>query len=189
VSRWKPDAYGRLQQAALELFIEQGFEQTTVEQIAARAGLTKRTFFRYFPDKREVLFGGGEELRQQFVDAVAAAPDDAAPLDAVARALDAAGASFAERRPFARQRQRAIAGSVELQERELVKLASIATAVGAALRERGVEEPLASLTAETAIAVFKVAFERWVAPEQPPGELTALIREALDELRAVAAAG
>jgi AcrR family transcriptional regulator len=188
VSRWKPDAFGRLRDAALDLFLEQGFEQTTVEQIAARAGLTKRTFFRYFADKREVLFAGGEDLNQAFADAVAAAPQEAAPLEAAAAALDAAGAIFEQRRPFARRRQQAIAGSVELQERELVKLASLSAAVADALRERGVEAPVAALAAETAIAVFKVAFERWVAPEQAPGELSAVIREALGELRAVAAA-
>src|SRR4051812_6525431 len=105
VSRWEPDAQGRLQAAALELFEERGFEQTTVEDIATRAGLTKRTFFRHFADKREVLFGGGEDFRAAFVDALAAAPVDASPMDAVASSLQAGGALLQDRRPFARRRQ------------------------------------------------------------------------------------
>src|SRR3954467_14884015 len=109
VSRWEPDAQGRLQAAALELFEERGFEQTTVEDIAARAGLTKRTFFRHFADKREVLFDGGDALRQVFVEGLEAATA-AEPLDAITASLQAAGAQFGEdRREFARRRQRVIA--------------------------------------------------------------------------------
>ncbi len=183
MSRWEPDARGRLQQAALELFGERGFERTTVEDIANRAGLTKRTFFRHFSDKREVLFDGAGEFRERFVTSLAGAPASAAPIDAVAMSLAAAGAAFEGRHEFARQRQRVIAANAELQERELVKLASIAAGLADTLRARGVDEPEASLTAEAAIAVFRIAFERWVAADDER-DLPELIRESLDALRA-----
>jgi AcrR family transcriptional regulator len=185
MARWEPNAYGRLQQAALELFGERGFEQTTVEDIARRAGLTKRTFFRHFSDKREVLFAGGGELEEACVGGVAAAPADATPLEAVGAGLEAGAAILQDRRPFARERQRVIAGNPELQERELVKLATIAAALAAALRERGVPEPEASLSAETGVAVFRVAFERWVTAPGDPA-LSDVIRDSLDALRALA---
>src|ERR1700688_723738 len=163
VGRWEPDAQGRLQQAALALYGERGFEQTTVAEIAKRAGLTERTFFRYFADKREVLFWGAGALQEFIVGTVASAPDSAAPIDAVAAALEAAGALFEERREGARQRQAVIAANAELQERELIKLASLASAVAAALRQRGVTDPAASLAAEAGIAVFRIAFDRWTS--------------------------
>ena len=134
MSRWEPNARGRLEQAALELYGERGFEQTTVAEIAARAGLTERTFFRHFADKREVLFGGAGALQELLVSTVASAPDSAAPIDAVAAALEAAGAVLQERRDYARQRQAIIAANAELQERELIKLASLAAAIADALR-------------------------------------------------------
>src|SRR3979490_381159 len=84
MTRWKPDAQGRLMSAAIELFDEQGYEATTVAEIAERAGLTERTFFRYFSDKREVLFSGSHELQRLWLEGVAAAPADATPLAVVA---------------------------------------------------------------------------------------------------------
>ena len=138
MGRWEPDARGRLEQAALELYGERGFDHTTVAEIAERAGLTERTFFRHFADKREVLFGGAGALQELLVSAVADAPDAAAPIDAVAAALEAAGALLQERRELARQRQAVIAANPELQERELIKLASLAAALADALRRRGV---------------------------------------------------
>jgi len=186
MGRWEPNARGRLEQAAMELYVERGFEQTTVAEIAERAGLTERTFFRHFADKREVLFAGAGMLQEFLVSAVAGAPESAAPIEAVAAALEAAGALLQERRDWSRQRQAVIAANTGLQERELIKLASLATALAGALRQRGVGEPAASLTAEAGIAIFKIAFERWVdGPSQP--ELPQLIREALGELRAVTA--
>jgi len=186
MGRWEPNARGRLEQAALELYRERGFEQATVAEIAQRAGLTERTFFRYFADKREVLFGGQSTLNELFVTGVAATPAEASPLDAVAAALDAAAGLLEQRRELARQRQAVIAANPALQERELIKLASLAAAVADALRQRGVTEPAASLTAEAGIAVFKVAFERWVSGTGQP-ELPQLIRASLDELKAVTA--
>ena len=186
MSRWEPNARGRLEQAALQLYIERGFEQTTVAEIARRAGLTERTFFRYFADKREVLFWGAGALRDLLVSAVAGAADTAGPIAAVAAALEAAGALLEERRESARQRQSVIAANPELQERELVKLASLASAMADALRRRGVSEPTATLTAEVGMAVFRIAFERWVSETDQP-DLLKLIRESLNSLRDVTA--
>jgi AcrR family transcriptional regulator len=171
----------------MELFAERGFEQTTVAEIAARAGLTERTFFRHFTDKREVLFAGSEVLREQFVSAVAAAPESATAIQAVTSGVEA-GAELLEGergREFARRRQQVIAENPELRERELIKLAGIAAALAQTLRERGVEEPRASLSAELGVSVFKIAFERWVADDEH--SLPELICEAFDEL--VAAVG
>jgi AcrR family transcriptional regulator len=173
-------------QAAFALYGEHGFEQTTVAEIAKRAGLTERTFFRHFADKREVLFAGADALRELLVSTVAKAPGSLAPIDAAAAGLEAAGALIQEGGELARERQAIIAASAELQERELIKLASLAAALAGALRERGVDEPAASLTAEAGIAVFKVAFERYVE-ETNQQDLPELIRGSLDELKAVTA--
>ena len=186
MGRWEPNARGRLEQAALELYVERGFEQTTVAEIAERAGLTERTFFRYFADKREVLFAGADVLQELLVSAVVGAPGSVAPLEAVAAALEAAGALLQERREYSRRRQAVIDANAALQERELIKLASLASALADALRKRGVTDPAAGLTAEAGIAIFKIAFERWVN-EAGPADLPELIRESLDELRAVTA--
>ena len=188
MGRWQPDACGRLQQAALDLYGERGFDNTTVAEIAEHAGLTKRTFFRYFADKREVLFSGAQELEELFVSAVTAAPSAAAPLEAVVFALDSVAAMFEERRAFAARRQQIVAANPELQERELIKLASLAAAVARALRERGVTDPAAILTAEAGITVFRVAFERWVDPRNDK-PLRQLMDESLEQLRGVTAAG
>jgi AcrR family transcriptional regulator len=187
MGRWQPDACGRLQEAALTLYGERGLDQTTVAQIAERAGLTKRTFFRYFADKREVLFYGAEALDGLFATEVGGAPKSAGPLDAVAAALDAVASTFEERREFAARRQQIIAANPELQERELIKLSKLAGTVAGALRGRGAEDPAAILTAEAAIAVFRVAFERWVDPANRK-DLQRLLRESLEELRALMAA-
>jgi len=186
MGRWEPNARGRLVQAAFALYSERGFEQTTVAEIAERAGLTERTFFRHFADKREVLFSGADALRDLLVDAVAKAPASLASIDAAAAGLQAAGALIQEGGEHAHQRQAIIASSAELQERELIKLASLASALAEALRHRGVAEPAASLTAEAGIAVFKVAFERYVEKTNQQ-DLPRLILESLEELRRVTA--
>jgi len=186
MGRWEPNARGRLAQAAFELFADRGFEQTTVADIAIRAGLTERTFFRHFADKREVLFSGQSELREALVSGIASAPESASPLAAVAAALEDVGAFFEEIRDRARQRQAIIAANPELRERDLIKLASLATAMAAALRERGVPEPSASLAAEAGIAVFRIAFDHWVTGTGQP-DLPSAIRESLDQLQAVTA--
>jgi AcrR family transcriptional regulator len=173
-------------QAAFALYSERGFEQTTVAEIAGRAGLTERTFFRHFTDKREVLFAGADDLQRLLVRTVAEAPDSAAPIDAAAAGLTAAGALIQEGGELPRERQAIIDASVELQERELIKLASLASALAEALRQRGVEDPAASLTAEAGIAVFRIAFERWIADTRGQ-DLPDLIRESLKELQTVIA--
>jgi AcrR family transcriptional regulator len=187
MARWEPNAIGRLQEAALELFRERGYEQTTVAEIAERAGLTRRTFFRYFTDKREVLFHGTEKLEAFVAQQVLAAPDATSVIDAVAQGLEAV-AEASDQRPgfdgFARQRQALIRTCPELQERELIKLASLGSAVADALRRRGVAEPAASLSAEAGVAAFKVAFERWVGDARRRS-LRLHLGEAIHELLAV----
>lgn len=186
MTRWEPNGRGRLELAALALYGERGFENTTVAEIAARAGLTERTFFRHFADKREVLFSGADALQELLVSNVAAAPESVAPLDAVGAALEAAGALLEQRREYAGQRAAIIAANTELRERELIKLASLASAIADALRRRGVADPAASLSAEAGIAVFRIAFERWIQ-ETNRRDLPELIRDSLDALKAVTA--
>lgn len=164
MTRWEPNAVGRLQEAALELYRDPGYDRTTVAEISARAGLTPRTFFRYFPDKREVLFFGSDKLAAFVAEGVLAAPPKMPALDAVATALAAVtrasdDPAFAE---FARQRQALIRTYAELRERDLGKHASLASAMAGALQRRGVGELTASLAAEAGVAAFRVAFERWV---------------------------
>jgi AcrR family transcriptional regulator len=183
MTRWQPDARGRLQQAAMELYLERGFGQTTVAQIAERAGVTERTFFRYFADKREMLFDGSALLQQRMVDAVAGSPVGATPLDAVGAALDAVGEVFVDL-DHSRTRQAIIDSDSSLQERELIKRDRLATAITQALGERGVEEPGASLAAQTGIGVFHVAFAAWIAPANTRSYAD-IARELLAELRAV----
>jgi AcrR family transcriptional regulator len=163
--------------AAIELFDEQGYEATTVAEIAERAGLTKRTFFRYFSDKREVLFSGSQELQRVWLEGVAAAPADANPLTAVVAGLNPVADMFTERHPFARIRTRIIEANPELLERELIKLQNLAAAVKAALVERGVSP---------GVTVFQVAFAQWVQQNDPTA-LRRLIDESVQELRAVTA--
>lgn len=183
MGRWQPDSRGRLSEAALALYAERGFEQTTAAEIAERAGLTERTFFRHFSDKREVLFGGSELLRDRIVAAVATAPMQSGPVDAVALGLEAGAAMIgASRRDMARQRQAVIAANPELRERELAKLADCATAVAAVLRGRGVADPEASLAADAGMAVLRVAVERW-AQSEPEEDLAATMYLSMVRLR------
>jgi AcrR family transcriptional regulator len=186
MGRWEPNARGRLEQAALELYAAHGFDQTTVVEIAQRAGLTERTYFRHFADKREVLFWGESALHELLVRRVADAPDDEAPIDSVRAAVETATSVFDGRREHARRRQAVIAANTALQERELIKLASLSAGIAEALRTRGVSDPAASLTAEAGVAVFKIAFERWI-DEGNDHDLLRLVRESFNELKAVTA--
>lgn len=164
--RWEPGARNRLRAAALELYDAQGFEKTTAAEIARSAGLTERTFFRYFADKREVLFGSQSAFEQGFIDSVADAPAERAPLQVVAFAMFAAADFFnAENLADSRLRQAVINAHAELRERELLKMAALSTAVAAALRERGVAEPAATLAAESGVTVFRVSFVQWLADD------------------------
>ncbi len=184
MARWEPDSRDRLRQAALELYGERGFEHTTVAEIAKRAGLTERTFFRHFADKREALFAGSEALEERLVRTVAEAPASLAPLDAVGLGLEALGAVLPERAATSRVRQAIITANAELQERELIKLASLSNALAGALRERGVADAAANLAAEIGIAVFKTAFERWIDGAETR-DFADVVRASMDELKAL----
>ncbi|MFJ7589588.1 TetR/AcrR family transcriptional regulator [Streptomyces sp. NPDC097617] len=186
MGRWEPNARGRLAQAALTLYAEQGFEKTTAAEVAARAGLTERTFFRHFTDKREVLFHGTEMAKDLLVRTLTEAPDRTAPLDAVGAALETLGARLQEDPERVRLRDAVVSANAELRERELAKLAGLAAVMADTLRDRGVPEPAASLAAETGIAVFKVAFARWIA-QAGPSDLLSVLRASMTELRDVAA--
>jgi AcrR family transcriptional regulator len=180
MARWTPGGRGRLHAAALELYAQHGFDNTTVAEIAQRAGLTERTYFRHFRDKREVLFAALPDLREALVGAVANAPASLAPLDAVAVGLEAAAAVLPARET-ARQRRAIIAATPELQERDLIRSASLSTALADALRARGVADPAATLAGEIGMAVFRVASDRWL-DETDERDLPDLIRESLHEL-------
>lgn len=184
MSRWEPDAHGRLGQAAMELYAERGYEQTTVAEIAERAGLTARTFFRYFADKREVLFGGSDALGERLTAALDAAPTTDGPLAMVAAAMDVAAKLIGSDRDFSRRRQAIIIANADLHERELSKLAFWSRALGDGLRRRGIEEPTASLAAETGVAVFRVAYDRWLTgPARRT--LVSTLHDSFDQLRAL----
>ena len=131
MSRWKPDARGRLEQAAFELILEGGYEQITVADIAKRAGLTERTFFRHYADKREVLFGGSAMLQSEIVRALDDVPPSASTIDAVRAAIEAAATMMRGRRAYARERQKIVMAHPDLQEREQMKRSTLATALAA----------------------------------------------------------
>jgi AcrR family transcriptional regulator len=188
MGRWVPGARGRLQRAAFELFAEHGFEQTTVAEIAARAELTERTFFRHFADKREVLFAGQDELTAHIAAALAAAPAELSALDAAALAVEASGEVLGDRPDGPRARQTVIDAHPELRERELIKMEGLVATIAAGLEQRGVPAAAAALAASSAVAVFRMGFERWITADDDRRDLAAHIREALVELRQVAAA-
>jgi AcrR family transcriptional regulator len=184
--RWEPGAPERLQKAALELFATRGFEQTTAAEIAQAVGLTERTFFRHFSDKREVLFHGQQAFVQAFLDGLTAAPPEASPIEVIASALRSAAALFPdERRPHSRARQAVIDRNPALQEREQHKLTSLATAAADALRARGVDDLAATLAAESGATVFGIAFTQWLR-EGEERSLADIAAEVLDELLTLA---
>jgi AcrR family transcriptional regulator len=182
MARWEPDAAGRLREAALDLYVAQGYEQTTVAEIAERAGVTARTFFRHFADKREVLFAGSEQLEARMVAALAGVPDGAAPMVAVGAALDGAAEVLGGNHAFSRRRQSVIVANPELHERELIKMSRLAGALTQGLVDRGAPADEARLASEAGIAVFRIGFERWVAGPKK-GDLGAVLRESLGQLR------
>ena len=189
MARWEPGARERLVLAAVDLFTEQGYDATTVAQIAERAGVTKSTFFRHFPDKRELLVAGQETLSRLLVEGIAAAPADASPLQAVAAGLRrACGAIGPLNRELAPRLTAAVAASAELQERDALKSVGLAAATTAALVARGVAESTAAIAGELGVLAFKRGFAAWSAGERGDGEeLTRLALAALDELRAASA--
>jgi AcrR family transcriptional regulator len=189
MARWQPHASDRLVVAALELFEERGYENTTVIGIAERAGLTKSTFFRHFPDKREVLFGG-DTMAGLLAAGIADAPAGVAPLEAVAHALDAVGrAAFtAERREFSTRRRAVIAANPELREREALKGLGLTAAMAEALERRGVPDPVSRVAAQLGALVMTIAYERWSEPGGGGAVWAPPAREALREVRAATAA-
>ena len=188
MARWEPGTRERLARAALELFTARGFEQTTAAEIAQAVGLTERTFFRHFADKREVLFDGQQLFMRAFVEGAQAAPVGAGPMAVVAAAVRSAAGFFTDdRRDVARARQAVIDANPALQERERHKLATLATVVREALVARGVAEPAATLAAGSATTVFDVAFQQWLRPGERRS-LEEIATAALDELRTLAAA-
>ncbi|GAB2528290.1 TetR family transcriptional regulator [Paramicrobacterium agarici] len=186
--RWKPDARERLIVAAVELFAENGYESTTVIEIAERAGLTKSTFFRYFPDKREVLFGGGAvaTLLEQTIEDL---PADLSAREVIAAALDAVGSQTftPETREFSGRRRAVIAANPELQEREALKGLSLTAAMSAGLTRRGVPELAARVAAEFGALAMDIAYERWSAAEGDEG-FGVVVRRALDDVYAASSA-
>lgn len=186
MGRWEPDAQGRLGRAALELYAERGFEQTTVQDIAERAGVTERTFFRYFADKREVLFDSSHQLERRATAAAAGAPDGVSPLDVAGQAMVTASAMLDDRREHARARAAVVVATPALQERELLKMAALGDELARALRERGVAEPAATLAAQAGVAAFRVGFAAWIAADTP-GTLGDQVAEAMAGFRALAA--
>ncbi|MFI2206655.1 TetR/AcrR family transcriptional regulator [Streptomyces sp. NPDC020192] len=188
MARWEPNARERLVRAALDLFTEQGYDATTVNEIADRAGLTKTTFFRHFPDKREVLFAGQDTHARLLADAITEAPSPATPLQAVGAALDAITATFTDdRREFSAKLRSVTAGNSELQERAAFKRSGLAKAMADALHKRGISEPTAGLAAELGIRAFYHAFDQWADPTNRQ-TLAELARHALGELRSATAA-
>ncbi|MBF4998166.1 TetR family transcriptional regulator [Nocardia sp. BSTN01] len=188
MSRWEPNARGRLSEAALELYTERGFDETTVAEIAERAGLTERTFFRHFADKREVLFGGQDLLSSAITEAVAAAPADADPMATAIAAIQAAGAQIPALPAWQRQRRAVIAANPGLQERELRKMAVLGGELADALRTAGASEAVATLCARVAVTVFGIAFDRWLDGSSTR-ELSHVTAEVYAELRAAVSAG
>ncbi|GAB3576319.1 TetR/AcrR family transcriptional regulator [Amycolatopsis endophytica] len=160
--RWIPRAEERLRDAAVELFAERGFENVTVADITERAGLTRRTFSRYFTDKRDVLFAGSEQLADAVRDAVAGADEALPPWQATATALRHVGDQLVRTVPTAGPRRVVIRASPELQERERTKFALVASAIADALRERGASGPVAAMLAEVSVAALRAAFDRWL---------------------------
>ena len=183
MTRWEPDAEKRLRTAAIELFLERGYENVTVAQIAERAGLTRRTFSRYFADKRDVLFAGSEQLPGALADAMRRVDPTLAPFQAMLQAMADVGEMLAEHvAEHASQRREVIAASPELQERGHAKFAAVAVALAAGLRERGADPSAAELFADVGVAIFRRAFDRWAAAPRE-GTLPSRIREAADQLR------
>jgi len=187
MARWQPDAKGRLQHAAVSLFLERGYAAVSVADIADRAGLTKRTFFNHFPDKREVLFAGAPALQVSIEDHLAQVDDDVQPLDAAVVALTRAGQELSAYGDAALLRHDLIASSTELQERDLIKKVLLTSAVAAGLERRGVPPRPAALTAQAAITVFTTAYDDWVGPGET--DFHTFMQRTLADLRQVVAVG
>jgi AcrR family transcriptional regulator len=185
MSRWTPDARGRLEKAAYELILERGYEQTTVADIAERAGLTERTFFRHYADKREVLFGGSALMQDELLRALDEVPPALPAIEAVGIAVEAVAILMNGRRAYARERQRIVAKHADLQERDMIKRATLTAALAQGLQKRGLPEASASIAADMGIGVFYVGFVRWL-DDAEARDFVMIIHEGFDQLKAVA---
>lgn len=183
MARWQPDAQERLQHAAMTLFLERGYDEVTVAEIADRAGLTRRTYFNYFADKREVLFSGAATFEREIIDAVLAAPAAVSSVDVVMGALGTVGAALTAWGEPVRQRQRVVESATELRERELIKMDALVTALADALHQRGVERLTATLVAQVGVAVYRTAFQQW-AESSGPRDLAPIMDDAIQRIRA-----
>lgn len=181
MARWEPDAQERLQQAAIALFAERGYADVTVAEIADRAGLTKRSFFNHFADKREVLFAGAQAFQAGIIAHLAEARDDLSAIDAAVCALTRGGLDLAPYGDYALARRELIASSPDLQERNLIKMASLTAAIAAALRARHVPGRTAAFAAQAAIAVFTAAYDDWA--DDTTADFAALMQRSLSGLR------
>jgi AcrR family transcriptional regulator len=189
MARWKPGARERLVIAAVDLFTEQGYDATTVAQIAERAGVTRSTFFRYFPDKRDVLMAGQQTLSRLLAEGIAEAPRDASPLEAVAAGLERVSAAMGPmNRELGPRMKAAVAASSELQEREALKSVGLAAAIATALIARGVPDTTAQLAAELGLLAFKRGYAQWSEGDRgADNDLAHYTLPALNELRAATA--
>jgi AcrR family transcriptional regulator len=189
MARWEPGARERIVLAAVDLFVEQGYDDTTVAQIAERAGITKSTFFRHFPDKRELLTAGQETLSRLLSEGIAEAPEDASPLDAVAAGLErASGEMGPMNRELGPRISAAVAASAELQERAVLKNVGLAAAMTVALVARGVPDPVAHLAAELGVLAFKLGFAEWSEGDRDAtDDLAPYTLSALNDLREASA--
>ncbi|MDT0612208.1 TetR/AcrR family transcriptional regulator [Streptomyces lancefieldiae] len=189
MARWQPGATQRLVVAAVDLFTEQGYDATTVTQIAERAGVTKSTFFRHFSDKRELLVAGQETLSRLLADGITEAPASASPLQAVAAGLERASSVMGPaNRELGPRLKAAVAASTELQERDALKSVGLAAAMTAALIARGVAEPTAHLAGELGVLAFKRGYAQWSEGDRDDTEgLAPHALAALEDLRAATA--
>ncbi|GAA2025793.1 TetR/AcrR family transcriptional regulator [Catenulispora yoronensis] len=189
MGRWEPGARERLVVAAVDLFTEQGYDATTVAQIVERAGVTKSTFFRYFPDKRDLLMAGQETLSRLLAEGIAEAPEGATPLTAVAAGLERASGAMGEfNRDLAPRLRAAVAASAELQERDALKSVSLGAAMTQALVARGVADATAALAGELGVLAFKRGFAAWSeGGREAADDLSVHTSAALEELRAASA--
>jgi AcrR family transcriptional regulator len=189
MARWQPGAPERLVAAAVDLFTEQGYDATTVTQIAERAGVTKSTFFRHFSDKRELLVAGQETLSRLLADGITDAPAGASPLQAVAVGLERASSAMGPaNRELGPRLKAAVAASTELQERDALKSVGLAAAMTAALTARGIPGPTARLAGELGVLAFKQGYAQWSESDRDDTEgLAPHALAALEDLRAAAA--
>ncbi|WP_370933073.1 TetR/AcrR family transcriptional regulator [Amycolatopsis sp. cg13] len=189
MARWEPGARERLVVAAVDLFAEQGYDATTVAQIAERAGVTKSTFFRHFPDKRELLVAGQETLSRLLAEGIADAPADASPLEAVAGGLRRAATAMGPmNRELAPRLKAAVAASTELQERDALKSVGLAAAMTSALTARGLPDATAALASELGVLAFKRGYFEWSESDRgDDADPAEYLVAALEELRAASA--